>query len=355
MDGTRAAAAAAIAAACAAFASPVQAMRIDEVPLLPVPPGFEVASASVVAINASGQVAGTVTFIEPACGRYCPRDTIRRSYLYATAGGSLAQVGPDGFVATGLSDAGDVVGNLYRYWPDLGTYGYEPGIVHEGVYAALRPTPGTVRGIAPAGRIYFDVIGNDHGVVAGLASDGEHGLWTATWLTDQVDLSLGLECARRSAKWACYTITTGYDAVYAINNGPSVRRSMTVGSDRQNPWSSSVGAQYAFVGWQGRVHYLHDPTGGSIYDSSAAYAVNDRGHAVGTDVAAAAAPDFSTAMLWRFDGAGHWTPTPLAPLVGDPTWVLTSATAINRAGLIGGSGLHAGVPRAFVIAPGVAR
>lgn len=310
------------------LASRTHAATVTELPLLPTPAGFT-AAPWVAHVNSNGDVAGLLTFTRKPC-LHCAVQTIHRSFL--VTGGNVTPIGPDGFMIVSANDAGTIVGNLY----DLASgsnYAYR---YQDGSLTPLDTVPRNVVDLTEGGLVSFGGYVNDHGVVAGLASDGEHATHVYKWvdgfsLTDMV-------CSVPSPEYECVTGgTTGYDAVHDLNSGATPGEAMVVGEDRDNPWYSSYGMQHAFVGWRGQTSNL------SSGFTAAALAVNDFGEIAGYDD--------GQAVVWMRTGDGTWTEQTIASLVNDPAWTFSRATALNNPGVVAGVGLHNGVPAAFVMTP----
>ncbi len=251
------------------------------------------------------------------------------------SGGVATQVGPDDYIAVTSNDAGDILFNWYDPWITAANWAF---LYHDGVMAPLDTVPHLGVDLTNAGTVSFGPFINDHGVVAAMASDNEHGNHAFKW-ADGTPL-LDFNCTAPTPEFECMTgYDTGFDRLHDLNDGTTVADAMAVGEDRNNPWSSSYGQQSAFVGWRGRTTYL------SSGFTAAALAVNDNGLIVGYDD--------GQAVLWVPDGREGWTEHTIASLANDPSWTFSSATSVNLAGVVVGYGTHGGVPAMFQLTDGL--
>lgn len=320
-----------LAAATAAHAATVTELPMLPAPTSPYPPAFTAAPRPV-HINAGGDVLGTVTFTRKACGS-CTAQTIRRSFLVSN--GVATQEGIDEFIASDMNDAGEIVGNWRDTWGTGATWAYR---IDAGAMVPLDTVPHSVIDVNNRGEVSFGPYFNDHGVQAALMSDTEHGTHVFKWAGEFP--ANDVSCSVPSQLYECVTgMTTGFDAVHALNDGATPAEAMAVGEDRDNPWSSSYGRQHAFVGWQGVTTDL------SSGFTAAALAVNDAGLIVGYDD--------GQAVLWAPDAAGGWSEHTVASLVNDPSWTFRQATTVNDAGVVAGWGTHDGAPAMFLLTNGL--
>lgn len=309
------------------IASAARAAVVTELPMLPTPtaayaPAYTPAPRPV-HINASGQIVGSVTFTRRPCAR-CAVQSIRRSFVIEN--GVATQLGIDDFIVVTNNDAGEIVGNWRDTWGTGATYAYR---VVAGELVPLDTLPAVVVDLNNVGDLSYGAHINDHNISAAMMSDGEHGRHAFKFLQGAV--ATDLACPSTDPNFECVTgYDTGFDALHDINDGATVADAMAVGEDRNNPFSSSYGPQYAFVGWHGQMTYL------SSGFTAAALAVNNLGQIVGYDN--------GQATVWQPDGAGGWTEYTVASLANDPSWVFSQATSVNDEGVIVGWGTHNGVP-----------
>ncbi len=311
------------------------AATVTELPGLPIPPATNPPYSATwrpVHINASGNVVGTVVFSRKPCPR-CAAVVVRRSFQVVN--GITTQVGPDDYIAVTSNDADDIAFNWYDPWITGANWAF---LYHDGVMTPLDTIPHVVVDLTNLGQVSYGPFINDHGVIASMASDNEHGNHAFKYAAGVP--MLDLNCSAPSPEFECMTgYDTGFDRLHDLNDGATVADAMAVGEDRGNPWSSSIGPQAAFVGWQGHTTYL------SSGYTAAALAVNDHGLIVGYDD--------GQAVLWAPTGFGEWTEHTVASLANDPSWTFSQATSVNDAGEVVGVGTHNGVAAMFRLSGGL--
>jgi probable HAF family extracellular repeat protein len=282
-------------------------------------------------LNSHGDVVGQVVF-----GR---DGTSARAFFYDAATGSSRRIGDHGSdqFATAINDAGQVAINdhhsdhAYRW--DAG------GMIDVGAAAGNK------------GRVYTQLFAiNSRGWLAGFSlsvSGLVHAvLWNGATLSDLTPAlnAHTMATAMNSSGQAVgvWSSPGGHHAVL-FENG-EMRDLGTLGGDSV---ASGINDRGRIVGSSGAHGFVYDLPSGPMRDIAPSRytmlsAVNTAGDAVGGmgDLF------IGSALLWR-DG----DVIDLTDALGDPSWLLITAQAINDRGQIIGSGTHDGKKREFRLSP----
>jgi probable HAF family extracellular repeat protein len=232
-----------------------------------------------------------------------PSDVVPQSFLYNA--GQMSPVNSFGGLALSVNNSGQVVGGAYLGINNSGQYvGAGQGTLNaNGTSGPVTGTPIDARAI------------NDAGVLAGtigaLPPSGEYVSHAAVSMNGQVtDLSKG-------------EVDPSYNA-------------QAIAIDQHGDVIITVGNPVPFEAFV----YLAS-TGTTTVVSPLSVALNDKGQVVTTD-----------GMLYSIAPWGSGTPQSLLSLIpANSGWTSLSATAINDAGQIVGSGVIDGQTRAFLMTP----
>jgi probable HAF family extracellular repeat protein len=254
-------------------------------------------------INNAGHMPGTISFSPSS------------PFLYADGALTLLPPAPNGWILSplGINNHDQIVGYLPPAFGSV-SQGNVATVYSGGVFTNLNVTAWSNCGAVTICNAYGIVI-NDNGQVAGIYRNGQV---TRGWFYDSGGLvDLG-------------TPSGAVVSVTGINNSAQV------------------------VGGFGRA-FIWSRAGGPIdlgalpgtNPNTIAYGVNNNGQVVGSSVRQVAGNFVGSAFIWT-NTLGM---IDLNTLVNDPTWVLTSADAINNNGQIAGIGTHNGQSTIFLLTP----
>jgi probable HAF family extracellular repeat protein len=321
------------------------------------------------AINAGGEVAGTAD-TEVKVGRRAHARAITHAFRYSPGAPGLIDLGPSEFEPMSgecvlcsegfaINDAGDVAGMVRSRSDDL--------------LAIVFETDGTRAGVPHVG-FEPEALGiNDAGQVVGGGAGGPEGPPRSAEQEAWLSMLGGEEATELALAPDMGPLSLGGIAT-AINDHGEVVGTSGVGEAFAEPPE-----YHAFRYGSGRMHDLGTLGG----HTARAMAINDKGTAVGYSTIAGdgaqhafrgsgkmtdlgTLPGSTESRAYGINGHGvivgssggrafvvrHGSMADLNALIAPGSgWVLTRAAAINEAGEIAGTGLHAGVRRAFLLKP----
>jgi probable HAF family extracellular repeat protein len=295
-------------------------------------------SASGLAINNEGEVAGVQTLVVPVPGE--PLENIYTNAFIAPPGGAMTSITPVLSVA-GINDFGDMAGTYGQFQAFF--YSSGSGVVDLGTDGGAYRF-GAASGINNAGQ----VVGNLSQIAGGLGQPFVYtrasGLQPLTYAPNQ--LSITNATGINNSGQIIGVDSNGDAAVYSLNTG-MVQDLGTIGSGGSTPVAINDSGQVV-----GLYEYISSPTQfdrGFIYTPGVGMtdlgtffpnAINDSGEMVGGAGGYAFAYSLSTGLV------------NLNSIVDSLGWKLTSANAINNLGQITGEGLDpSGQDVAYVLTP----